>query len=223
MTRDELISDFRAITQDKVEPFLFETADVARWLADAEAEAAIRGRLLHESQDARVCERDVTAGEAGYALHPALYEITHIGFKPTGATRREHLRLVSTEGLDRTVADWRDLTGPARYAIQGDTSLRLVPAPDQAGTLYLEGYRVPLKSLAESKSSTPEIHQGHHRHLVHWALYRAFSTPDAETLDLGKAADAERDFTAYFGARPDSNLRRITREDGPQTNKVFFP
>jgi hypothetical protein len=33
---------------------------------------------------------------------------------------------------------------------------------------------------------------------------------------------AEAAFTAYFGPRPDSNLRRSTRSDVPQTNKVFW-
>lgn len=223
MTRDELIADFRSVTQDLVAPFLFETKWVAQWLAEAEQEAAIRGRLLHESQKEQICQIDVSVGEAVYPLHESLYEITHIAFRASGASRREQVRLMSTEELDRTVCDWRDLTGCVRYAIQTDTSIRLVPTPDAAGTLLLEGYRLPLKSLADSPSSKPEIQQAHHRHLVKWALHRAFGLPDSEAMDLGRAADAERAFTDYFGSRPDSDLRRITREDETHCNKVFFP
>jgi hypothetical protein len=222
MTRDELIAVFRIDTQDTVGPrFFFETPWVAQWLAEAEAEAAIRGRLLHEAQSPRVCEIDVSAGVSVYPLHSALYEISHIAFRPAGASRRERVVLASAEELDRTWPSWRDEQGQPRYAIQGDTSIRLAPMPDAAGTLLLEGYRLPLKSLAESGTSSPEIHQAHHRHLIAWAKYRAFSIPDSETLDLGKAGDALREFTGYFGERPDSDLRRITREDGPHHNVAW--
>lgn len=221
MTRDELIAIFRTDTQDTVDPYLFKTPWVAQLLAEAEAEAAIRGRLLHESQSPLVCEIPASAGESVYQLHPALYEIDHIAFKPAGASRREPIKLVSVEELDRIWPGWRDEQGLPRYAVQGDTSIRLVPMPDAAGTLLLEGYRLPLKSLAESGSSVPEIHVAHHRHLVNWALHRAFSSPDAETYDPRKSADAERAFTDYFGLRPDSDLRRITREDGPHFNVAW--
>jgi hypothetical protein len=223
MTRDQLTAEFRTITQDRVAPYLFADVSVWQWLDDAQAEAAVRGRLLHDSDNEAVCMVDVEAGTSVYPLHAALYEISHCAFKLAGASRREPVRLVSTEELDRTVTDWRDLSGTPRYAVQGDESIRLVPRPSAAGALLLEGYRLPLKSLAISSTAKPEIHAAHHRHLVHWALHRAFSLPDAETLDLGRADVAERAFATYFGLRPDSDLRRSTREDEAHTNKAFFP
>ena len=68
----------------------------------------------------------------------------------------------------------------------------------------------------------PELNQAHHRHLVHWALYRAFSKPDADGADPTKAARAEANFTKYFGIAPDADLRRSTRSDEAQTNKAFW-
>lgn len=218
MTRDELIKDFRVAILDQVEPYLFETATIARWLAEAEEQAALRGRLLHESGDPSVCEIHVEPGVAVYPLHSALYEIDSIGIRWEGEPSRRMLCLVSTEELDRTRDGWRDQTGRPVAAVQGDTTLRLVPTPDEAGVLLLEGYRLPLRPLSTSTSGIPEIHRAHHPHLVDWALYRALSVPDAETLNLGKAQDAERRFTAYFGALPDSDLRRLTREDAPHNN-----
>ena len=90
-----------------------------------------------------------------------------------------------------------------------------------AGTLHIEGYRVPLKAL-ENDTDKPEIHEAHHRHLVHWALHRAFSKPDSETIDPQRAATAEAAFTRYFGPGPDADLRRSTRHDEVQTNKAFW-
>lgn len=222
MTRDELTAAFRIDAQDTVGPeFLFKTPWVWQTLAEAEAEAAIRGRLLHDSQSAAVCEVDVSAGTSVYALHAALYEIDHLAFRPAGSTRRQPVKLASSEELDATWPSWRDEQGKPRYAIQGDTSLRLVPLPDAAGTLLLEGYRLPLKSLAVGGS--PEIHAAHHRHLVNWVLYRAFSQPDSETIDKEKGREALRAFTDYFGERPGSDLRRSTREDVSHSNKAFWP
>jgi hypothetical protein len=221
MTRDELIREFRVLTQDGVEPYLFDTAWITRWLSEAEIEAAVRGRLLHESSNPSICEIDVSPGTSSYPLHESLYEIDHLGFREQGSSERCPVRLTSTEELDRTVIDWRDCTGRVRYAIQTDTSIRLVPTPERAGTLYLEGYRLPITGI--DAVGKPEIHPAHHRHLLDWALHRAYSLPDSETINLGKAAEAENTFTRYFGVRPDSDLRRITREDATHYNKVFMP
>lgn len=130
--------------------------------------------------------------------------------------------LKTREELDRIRPDWRDRSDSRpRFAVQDDTRITLVDRPSAPGTLYLEGYRLPLKALANDNDK-PEIHQGHHRHLVHWALYRAFSKPDAEGIDPARAARSEAAFTDYFGLSPDSDLRRSTRSDEVQTNKVFW-
>lgn len=221
MTRDQLIAEFRIAAQDKAEPYLFEHGDIAAWLDEAQVEACIRGRLLHESASADVCRIALVAGQAVYPLHPALYELDHLAFRAEGASRREPVRLVSQEWLDERVRDWRDQSGTPLYAIQGDTSLRLVPTPDAAGELLLEGYRLPLASLAAAGTNTPEIHPAHHRQLIQWALYRGYSMPDTDAMDLERAALAERAFTTYFGARPDADLRRLTREDFEHHNKAW--
>ena len=221
MTLDELIKDFRVAAQDKIDPYLFAQPDVTRWLIEAEQEACIRGRLLHESANESVCSVDVVPGEAVYPLHPALYELDHLGLLETGATERCRVKLVSREWLDDNQSGWRDETGRPRFAIQSDTTLRLVPVPSASATLKLEGYRLPLRGLTEDKASKPEIHPAHHRHLVHWALHRAFSVPDAESIDRERAAQSLADFVAYFGERPDSDLRRITRHDVEHHNKAW--
>ena len=97
--------------------------------------------------------------------------------------------------------------------------------PDRAGILRLEGYRTPLADMTLTDKDTvqPEIHPEHHRHLVQWALHRGFSIPDMESFDPSRAALAEDAFTAYFGQRPDSDLRRITREDVPHHVEAFWP
>jgi hypothetical protein len=221
MTGDDLIADFRIVSQDNADPPLWADEAVLLWLDEGQQEAAIRARLLHESSDAAVCNIAVTATTAVYALHAALYEIDHIAFLAAGATTRTPLKLVSREELDRIRPDWRDKTGIPEFAIQTDKQLRLTPTPDAAGSVLLEGYRLPLVALDDG-SKTPEINAAHHRHLVHWALHRAYGIQDADTFDKDRSDKAEKQFTDYFGPRPDADLRRSTRTDEVQHNQAFW-
>ena len=223
MTLEDLIQQFRIDADDLVpNPYLWEGEWIAAWLTEAQSQAAIRGRLLFEASDPAICEIPVTAGVATYPLHRTLYELEHLRFKAAGAGNSERVRLKTREELDRIRPGWRDRSDSQPcFAIQDDTRITLVDRPSVAGTLYVEGYRLPLRALVNDNDK-PEIHEAHHRHLVHWALYRAFSKPDSETIDKDRAALAETAFTAYFGPRPDSDLRRSTRSDEVQTNKVFW-
>ena len=188
---------------------------------EAVAEAALRARLLHESSSTTICQIAVTAGASTYPLHASIYEIDHIAFKPAGQTRRQPLHLISREELDIAEPDWRDMAGEVHYAIQGDASIRLALTPEVAGVLHLEGYRLPLSDMVLD-ADTPEINAAHHIYLVQWALHRAFSVPDSEVVDPKRAGLAEAEFTRHFGARPDADLRRTTRQDALHRNPVFW-
>jgi len=225
MTLAELIRRVRVDGNDKVAPYFWADADITAWLNDAVAEAALRGRLMHESDDAAVCQIAVEAERSAYPLHEALFELTYVGFLDAGTYRPRTIRLVSTEWLDASIREWRTSRGYPQYAIQSDKGLRLVPRPSEPGKLVLEGYRLPLAAmkLADKDTAEPEIAAAHHPHLVHWALHRGFSIPDMESFDPNRAAAAEDEFTRYFGIRPDSDMRRITREDVPQHVEAFWP
>ncbi len=222
MNLEQLIAQFRIDAEDLVQPYLWLDEWVAPWFTEAVSEAAVRGRLIYEAADPAICEIAVTAGTATYPLHASLYELVSLRFKVAGSDRSEPVHIKTREELDRIRPGWRDETGTPRYAVQDDTRITLVPRPEVAGTLHVEGYRVPLKALAND-TDKPEINQAHHRHLVHWALYRAFTKPDSETIDPQRAATAEAAFTRYFGPSPDADLRRSTRHDEVQTNKAFYP
>lgn len=223
MQLKELIRRFRVQANDKVEPYFNEDEDVIAWLNDAVKEACIRGRLLCESQNSDVCKIKVNAGRSNYDLHNSLYELTRIWFEPADGKTGSFISITSTENLDRTYyRDWKSMSEFPRFLIQDDTTIRLVPCPNIDGELQLEGYRVPLVDL-DCLDDEPEINNLHHVHLIQWALAQAFSVPDAEFFDANRAAMAEQAFTDYFGQRPDSDLRRITREDVPHHVIPFMP
>lgn len=221
MNLEQLTAQFRVDADDLTEPHFWDAEWIATWLTEAQAEAAIRKRLLYEAANAAVCQIAVAANTATHDLHKSLFELVHLRFQATGATTSSVVTIKAREELDRIRPGWRDETGTPRHAIQDDTRITLVPRPELAGTLHIEGYRVPLKAL-ENDTDKPELHEAHHRQLVHWALHRAFSKPDSETIDPKRAATAEAAFTRYFGPRPDADLRRSTRHDEVQTNKAFW-
>ncbi len=222
MNLEQLRQQFRIYADDLVtNPPLWEDEWIAAWLTEAQEQAAMRARLLMDDYTPAVTQIAVTEGVASYQLHPKLYEIAVIDFVPAvGCVQSVYL--TSREKLDSDRNGWRnELPGIPCCAIQTDTRLRLVPVPSVDGTLRIEGYRLPLKALVNDNDK-PEIHEAHHLQLVQWALYRAFSKPDADGRDPGRAAAAEAAFTAYFGRLPDADLRRSTRHDEVQTNKLFF-
>lgn len=224
MQLSELIRRFRVQANDKVEPYFNEDQDIKAWLNDAVIEACIRGRLVHESQNSDVCNIAVTSGNSQYALHESLYELTKLQFIPSNGDRVERLQLVSEEFLVQHYGeDWPELSGKPLHAIQYDTSLRLAQTPDQDGTIRIEGYRIPLLEMVSDTDTPVDLNKIHHPYLVEWAMHQAFSIPDTEFFDPNRAEIAERKFSDYFGYRPDSDLRRITRADQPQGTEPFFP
>ena len=220
MNLEQLIASFRVDADDIEAPHLFKDEWIAAWLSEAQAEAAIRGRLILEDANPAVCQIAVTSGTASYELHRSVYEIADLRFVPAGQIRSVALPLFSREWLDDKRPGWRDLAGTPECAIQTDRRIRLVGAPDTDGVLHLEAYRTPLKVL-ENDTDKPELAEQHHRHLVNWALYRAFSRPGSETIDPQRAELALSAFTRYFGLAPDSDARRATRHDLHQVNALW--
>ena len=227
MNLSALIHQFRRAAFDREEPYLFETADIIDWLNEAEEEAAIRGRLIHEAENLDVCVISIVPGVTIYPLHPSIYEIECAHYTNANRPTDQPCRLyqVSQEDLAAKYGpSWRTYnytnTDP-QYLVQQDTGIRIVPAPKYAGVINIEGYRKPINPMVDD-DDTPEINEIHHKHLVEWALYKGFSVPDSEVFDPTKADKAEMVFTDYFGERPSSNLRRRTREDVPHTVKPFW-
>lgn len=221
MTLEELIRRFRTLAVDKVQPYLFDDEDVIDWLNDAQRQACIRGRLLREDANLAVCEIALDPSQKTYPLHKAVYEIINARIVPVSGRSRP-VFLASREWLDENMPGWRDDHGPAEFAIQDDTSIRVSGAITAGDKLAIECYRTPLKLLAND-TDKPEIHEAHHEHLIQWALHKAFSVVDAETFDAQRSERAENEFTRYFGTLPDSDLRRVTRIDVPHHNAAILP
>lgn len=220
MELQELRAAFRTETGDKREPYLFDDDDLDLWFNEATKEAALRARLIYEATNTDICQIAVTAGTTTYSVHTSLYEIVRARFQATGSDDWTYLDIRSREELDRIRPLWRETEEKVRDLIQDEKTLTFGCIPSESGTLKLEGYRLPTSTL-EDDDSVPEIHSRHHRNLVDWVLFRAYSNPDAETNDPKRAEEAERRFIKYFGLRPDAQARSLTRHDVHHRNQLW--
>lgn len=222
MTLGELMAVFRSFIGDASQPFIFEDELVKMWMNEAQDEACVRARLIHDATTSAVCSIAVTAGIRSYELHPSIIDITRASFTETGSTTENVLYLIDQVEMDRLYTDWRTRTDVPRQAIQNDTTLVLGCLPSTAGTIALECHRLPLVNIEDHPSESPEIGRIHHRHLGQWALHRAYSTPDADIFDPNKAATALAEFTRVFGLRPDADYRRACQANRPNCNKAVW-
>lgn len=217
-----LIAQFRVDSDDTVVPPLASDTTVTAWLNEAQQEACIRARLIHDTSTAAVCNIAVTAPARVFTLHAAVIEVTRATFTPTDSTDIQVLHLTDTVELDRLYSDWRTRVELPRHAIQTDTTLRLGSIPDTDGTITLEAYRLPIKNIEDETLDTPEIGAIHHRHLVQWAIHKHFSRPDADIHDPTRSDRALAEFTRVFGVRPDADNRKFTQANRPNCNKAIW-
>lgn len=221
MTLAELLRDFRRRSKDRAKPYLTCDEDAIDWLNEAQEEAALRGRLIREDDLVAVCQIPLTVGTKTYPLHPSVTEIISMWVvNADGNIERDRgPRLVTQEWLDRTVPHWREDESRwcHEYAVQDDTTIKLMSRIEVGDVLHMECYRLPIRRMA-NLADVPEIGRPHHRFLVEWALHQAYDVPDTDLFDPKRSAEAEKRFTDYFGERPNSNLRRATRTDEVQHN-----
>lgn len=223
MKLEELEAQYRERVGDHGDPPLADTPTVLRWLNEAVAEACIRADLIREADADELCEFSVAAeSTASIALPAPMQRIDYATFTPTDGEPVALKLEVSRMELDRLSSTWRIDTGPpTRLLIEG-RKMRLVVAPSEAGTLRVEGWRIPLDDEhMGARDSEPVIATLHHEKLVCWAVYRALSNPDGELFDQGKADRAKAEFDAYFGRRPDADADQAF-DARPQFNKVFL-
>lgn len=223
MDLDGLITQFRREADDKVVPYLWPDEDVIAWLDEAQQEACIRASLVKETENPALCQIAAVAGQGGYTLHPKVLHVTHAYLTLPGDSRDYTLKVVTRDFLNRMESGWRSSPpGMPRFLVNdpGQRGVTLVPTPTMEGMVQMEVTRLPMDSI--ENTDTPEIPEPHHRHLVNWALFKAFSKPDAETIDPNRAALAESRFNAYFGLRKDAHLGQDYAADRPHHNQAIW-
>jgi hypothetical protein len=217
MTVAELERLFRNQFGDSVPDYLISQTLFIDYLNEAEEEAAFRKNLLFDKTSA-FCTISVSLTNSIYSLDSKIYAVCYADIVITD-TNWERLHPTDRIEMDRINRYWRIEHGTPRWFIQYDNTLELIPKPEKPYTLKLEVYRLPLDAMS-SAGDEPEIQRNHHRSLVEWTLYRAFSQPDLDIQDMGRANDHLKKFTAIFGNRPSADNQRSNYANRPHRNKV---
>lgn len=208
----ELITVFRTSrTKDTKKPYLWPDSELIPFFAEAEDEAALRAKLLFDTD-----ELSVSSGETSIDLPEKLFDIQYAELRDADGKSFE-ITGSSRQVLDSTRPGWRGRVERPREYVHDDKTLALSAIPDQGYTLYLEFYRLPKRPVT-SLTDAPEIHDVHHLYLIEWVLHKAYSKPDADTLNPGAAAKAEGEFTRQFGFRPNADMRRRQNANRPHRN-----
>ncbi len=205
MTTDDLIAAFRLLADDTELPYLWSTDEVELYLAEAEAEAAIRARLLIDSTTTTYCSVTVVAGTASYALHANVLDVVDC------ALDGELLVRTSREDLNQASSSWPETTGtPTSFFTEGG-KLALYPNPSVAGSLSLVVVRLPVRPMGDS----PEIPASYHYKLLDWALKLAYAKRDTDTESQSLSEGYAMRFAESFGAPVDANVQRKQAKHRP--------
>lgn len=192
-----LLDVVRTEIDDLQEPFLWSDAELIEHADDAQNEACRRARLLVDSEDATVCRVTLEAGTSVYALDPRVIRVE----RAIVAGEPLPLRMCLRRHVDRMLPGWEDMDDGLPEVLIPDwqsRSIRLVPAPEAAGTLRLTVVRLPLAVLNDLEDE-PEIPAHFHRSLRHWIVHRAYLKRDSETFDEQASMKALAWFTEEFG------------------------
>ena len=211
----ELIREFRIQSQDTVKPYLWPDEELIKWFSNAEAEAAIRSRLITDETEILL-----SSGDTFCDLPCRLFNIDYAELRDASGKAYE-LKPTDRLELDNLRPGWRTRSERPVAYIHDDKRLVFGSVIDRDYTLYLSFYRIP-KQAMENDCDSPEIGRVHHIKLIDWVLHMAYKKPDADAFNPGKSADAEAEFTRNFGRRPNADLRRRQNANRPHRNKVHL-
>lgn len=227
MNVKELIDSAEAEADDRADGKAAEKADKLRYLNEAVDEACIRKRLLYEAVNESMCIIPIDAGQQVYPLGDLgdkwVFITMVVMVRDADINNQPALRIRSLEDLTIECPDWRNnQRGRLPYAVVlTDNTIEVAGRIESSGILKLQGYRLPLKAL-KADGDKPEISTIHHRLLTKWVLHRMYEVPDSEIFNPDKSLKALAQFEAYFGPRPDADLRKGMVADTVHHNRAWW-
>ena len=193
------IKRFREETMDEQLPYLWSDSLILRYLDEAQTEFCRRTEGIEDSTSS-ICAINVPAGADSVAISPKILKVRSVTVADTGRAleissieaERDHAHLPA--GEPRTIV----LKLNARKAL-------IMPAAERDVVLKLDVMRLPLTPI-ESPVDEVELDGMYDGTLMHYALYRAYSRPDPESMDRTRAD--------YFLQTFERECARASREQG---------
>lgn len=182
-TADELVALARLETGDEVAPYLWSDFEWYAWLTEACDALLKRADIAFKKY-----ELSVAAGQAVVPLPSSLLHIREARFNDGSLLQRN-----ANEALrDSEAFSAANVSDPCVFVRDYEKrALRLVPAPNAAGLLTLQG-TATIGAPMDSGMPLPTADAEDQRLLLHFMKWRAYSKHDAETEDLTRARENER-------------------------------
>lgn len=190
MNTTELLAIFRDEMADTVPDYLWSDALVYGYMDDAQKQFC---RDAYGIEDARSYSIATAAGSEWYAMDSKILELRGV-VDSRGCTIPVH---TAPQARFRGVR-FDGVSGRPQCFVKGMQRgyLRAYPIPTSSDT---GTYRLETLRLSEDIGAGDdfEIEDHHHRNLLSWVKYRAYSKHDAETFNAAKAAEFRTEFALY--------------------------
>lgn len=192
-----LIAAFREDVDDNASPQLWSDAAIAEYGDDAQKMFC---RLTNGISDSTsdLCTIDVELGEAWADLDKRILKIRRA--QRTSDSRQ--ITILNVEDLDEKGVRLDSRQGRVTTMVIGmdENKVRWHAVPDSADTVTMTVFRLPLTTIVSTRKIAIEIAEQHHRALLLWMKYLAYSRQDADTSNARLADRNEAAFRAYCKA-----------------------
>lgn len=165
---------------DEQLPYLWSDSLILRYLDEAQTEFCRRTEGIEDSTSS-ICTINVPAGADSVAISPKILKVRSVTIADTG-------RAVEVSSIEAERGHARLPAGEPRTIILKLNAHKalIMPAAERDVVLNLDVMRLPLTPI-ESPGDEVEVDAMYDGTLMHYALYRAYSRPDPESMDRTRA------------------------------------
>lgn len=195
MTPATLLAQFRTEVTDSVSPYLWSDAEFYGYLDDAQKEFCRNTDGIPDATSAFLTLPLVADSTAYLTLDASILKIRSVTRADTGRP----VEVVNHEDMATRRWYFDGHTGPLQALIIGEERHKCRPFPvtNESVSLSLLVFRLPTVTLDGTVGQALEIDSEYHKGLLHWCKHRAYSKPDADTVNPKAALAAENAFLAF--------------------------
>ena len=200
MDTTELLNLFRVELRDQEQPYLYADETIYAYINAAQVEFC---RLTEGIEDGRSFKLNIAPGTEWYPINKRILKLRKAYRADTGRP----VEILNQERTEQRGVRFDGRTGPLKALVAGieKSTLRAWPIPDETVEVVLDVFRLPKQDISGPDDEC-EVDDLHVPTLMHYALYRAYSRPDPDTMDRVRSQ--------YFREQFDAACVRATREQG---------
>jgi hypothetical protein len=206
MNSSELLTLFRTEVQDTERPYLWSDEDIFAFEDDAQLTFCRKTDGISDATTTAVTTIAVVPTTDWVDLHESILKIRSARRSDTGAP----IEVLNEEDMAERGLRFDGRTGPVKVLVIGAEAhkARVWPVSNETVSIRLTVFRLPLEEITSDGDQAFEIDREHHRHLMWWMKYLAYSKDDVETYNKTKAAEAETKFFAYCAQVAEEERRK---------------